>query len=149
MYVIFQSTTSFSFGTLDVRIDSTNRNIYFPLENALSEVVGYKVLDTVTKKESALPSSMCTGILTSRHLRNKDAAIVVPYLKDFLVLLNGKISASIVCLTNGLTHLPQHVLPSLERFKKLILWFGNDSMSWESARLFAKKLGEKRCLFIR
>jgi twinkle protein len=49
----------------------------------------------------------------------------------------------------GLTSLPQQVLPSLEQFTKLILWFGNDIGSWDAARNFAKKLGENRCYFVR
>jgi twinkle protein len=45
--------------------------------------------------------------------------------------------------------LPQELLPSLEYFNKLILWFGNDQIAWNSARTFAKKLIENRCYFIR
>jgi len=37
----------------------------------------------------------------------------------------------------------------LEHFNKLILWFGNDQIAWNSARTFAKKLMENRCYFIR
>jgi twinkle protein len=49
----------------------------------------------------------------------------------------------------GLASLPQQVLPSLEQFTKLVLWFGNDIGSWDAARNFAKKLGENRCYFVR
>lgn len=49
----------------------------------------------------------------------------------------------------GLRKLPQELLPSLDHFKKLILWFGNDQIAWNSARTFAKKLVENRCYFIR
>lgn len=45
--------------------------------------------------------------------------------------------------------MPQELLPSLENFSKLILWFGNDQIAWNSARTFAKKLVENRCYFIR
>jgi len=37
----------------------------------------------------------------------------------------------------------------LENYDKLILWFGNDQIAWNSARTFAKKLIENRCYFIR
>lgn len=49
----------------------------------------------------------------------------------------------------GVRKLPQELLPSLENFNKLILWFGNDQIAWNSARTFAKKLVESRCYFIR
>lgn len=45
--------------------------------------------------------------------------------------------------------MPQELLPSLEYFDNLILWFGNDHIAWNSARTFAKKLIESRCYFIR
>lgn len=102
-----------------------------------------------TDKETTQPDKMCTGVLTLKSSRNKDIAVLVPYISDFLTLANAKISGNIVCLPNGLLQLPQYVLPALERFNKLILWFGNDFTSWDTAKNFAKKLGEKRCLFIR
>lgn len=40
-------------------------------------------------------------------------------------------------------------MPSLENFRKLILWFGNDDTSWDTARHFARKLNEERCYFVR
>lgn len=49
----------------------------------------------------------------------------------------------------GLRKLPLELLPSLENFDNLILWFGNDQIAWNSARTFAKKLIESRCSFIR
>lgn len=49
----------------------------------------------------------------------------------------------------GVRKLPQELLPSLEHYDKLILWFGNDQIAWNSARTFAKKLMENRCYFIR
>lgn len=55
-----------------------------------------------------------------------------------------------VCLPYGLKSLPQQCLPALENYSKLILWFfGNDANNWDMSRNFAKKLSEKRCLFIR
>lgn len=74
----------------------------------------------------------------------------MPSIADFLILLNAKISTSnIVCLPNGVTNFSITTLPTLEKYNKLILWLGNNTQSWDTAKNFAKKLGEKRCLFIR
>lgn len=54
-----------------------------------------------------------------------------------------------ISLPRGFSSLPQEALPSLERFKTLILWFGDDIRAWETAKLFAKKLNSKRCHIIR
>lgn len=45
--------------------------------------------------------------------------------------------------------MPQQCLPGLERYQKLILWFECDTISWDASKMFAKKLDEKRCLFVR
>lgn len=134
---------------MGVRIDETKTNLYFPLENTISETVGYRVLNKETKAEVMEQNKTCTGILTYKSTRNKDTAVLVPYVSDFLILASAKISRNIVCLPNGFSQLPQHILPTLEKYSKLILWFGNDCGSWDAARNFAKKLGEERCLFIR
>lgn len=92
---------------------------------------------------------MYGGLLVGKALKNRETAILIPNITDFLILLNSKITLNVVCLPNGVTNLSQYVLPTLERFQKLILWFGNDLKSWDSARHFSKKLGEKRCYFVR
>ncbi|KAF5302673.1 hypothetical protein FQA39_LY10169 [Lamprigera yunnana] len=134
-----------------IRTDLSHSTLYLPLDNVLSNTVGYKVLYKVgngTIKCRTEPLA-CTGLLTGKSTKARDTAIIVPNFSDFLILLNQKLANYIVCLPNGLLNLPQHVLPSLERFNKLILWFGNDLCSWDSARTFSRKLNEKRCLFIR
>ncbi|GFO43144.1 twinkle protein, mitochondrial [Plakobranchus ocellatus] len=54
-----------------------------------------------------------------------------------------------IALPRGFSSLPQEALPCLERFKTIVLWFGDNIQAWESAKLFAKKLNSKRCHIIR
>ncbi|XP_076649434.1 mitochondrial DNA helicase isoform X3 [Halictus rubicundus] len=63
--------------------------------------------------------------------------------------MSQKSANIIICLPYNLQNLPQQLLPSMESFKKLILWFGNDETSWYTVRQFAKKLNEGRCYFVR
>lgn len=123
--------------------------MFFPLENVESEIVGYRKLNQSTGEDIVIPHLMYGGLLIGKALKNKDTAILVPQLSDFMTLLNAKVTQNVVCLPNGVENLSQYVLPTLERFKKLILWFGNDLKSWDSARHFARKLNEKRCFFVR
>ncbi|XP_018577269.1 twinkle protein, mitochondrial [Anoplophora glabripennis] len=134
---------------MDVRIAPDETSLYFPLENVDNEVVGYRKSTGLSSDDTVLPNIMYGGVLTGRVPKSKDTAILIPNVSDFLVLLNSKVSANIVCLPNSVNNLPQYVLPSLERFKKLVIWFGSDTKSWEAARHFAKKLGENRCFLIR
>lgn len=56
---------------------------------------------------------------------------------------------TIICLPYGYKSLPQECLPLFEPYQKLILWFDYNSVGWDMAKIFAKKLDEKRCHFIR
>ncbi|XP_060534492.1 mitochondrial DNA helicase isoform X2 [Cylas formicarius] len=134
---------------LDVRINKDGTIMYFPLENVKSQTIGYRTLHCSTKDEEILPDIYCGGILTAKVGRSKDTAVLVPTISDFLTLLKSKINVNIVCSPHGVNFLSQYFLPSFERFKKLVLWFGSDTKSWDSARHFSKKLGEKRCFLVK
>ncbi|CAG9822315.1 unnamed protein product, partial [Phaedon cochleariae] len=138
-----------TFETLDVRIDEKRTSMYFPLENVESEIVGYRKIHSRTNEDVVLPTETYGGVLSGKVPRSKDTAVLVPNIADFLVLMNAKVSSNVVCLPKGVNSLPQYALPSLERFKKLVLWFGTDNKSWNAAKLFAKKLEEKRCHLVR
>lgn len=132
-----------------MRLNEKQTSIYFPLENVESEIVGYRKIHSRIHEDLILPDETCGGILTVRAPKSKDTAVLVPSISDFLILANSRINVNIVCLPNGVNNLPLYVLPSLERFKKLVLWFGSDNKSWTASRNFAKKLGEKRCQLVR
>ncbi|EFA00172.2 mitochondrial DNA helicase [Tribolium castaneum] len=141
--------SSESIKNLDVRIDKPLQNLFFPLENVECETVGYRKINYQNGDDLIIPHIMYGGLIVGKALKNREAAILVPNISDFLILLDSKITLNVVCLPNGVNSLSQYVLPTLERFQKLILWFGNDLKSWDSARHFAKKLGERRCFFVR
>ncbi|XP_072380128.1 mitochondrial DNA helicase [Diabrotica undecimpunctata] len=141
--------SSSTFETLDVRLNEKHTTLFFPLENVESETVGYRKVNCGLSTDTVLPDQNYGGILTARFPKSKDTAVLVPSISDFLVLANTKLNINVVCLPNGVNNLSLYALPSLERFKKLVLWFGSDNKSWTAARNFAKKLGEKRCLLIR
>jgi len=66
---------------------------------------------------------------------------------DVMLLSQEKLVA--LSFPKGNCRLPQYELPRLEPFKRITLWFDNDVHSWQQAKLFALKLNDKRCSFIR
>ncbi|CAL9699443.1 unnamed protein product [Knipowitschia caucasica] len=54
-----------------------------------------------------------------------------------------------VSLPRGVSCLPPILLPYLEQFKKVTFWLGADIRSWESSKIFSRKLGLKRCSLVR
>lgn len=55
----------------------------------------------------------------------------------------------VISLPMGTNSLPLEVLPQLEQFEKIVLWFGNDVFSRHAANQFSKKLNLKRCFLVR
>ncbi|KAM9837514.1 twinkle mtDNA helicase [Aulostomus maculatus] len=54
-----------------------------------------------------------------------------------------------VALPRGVSCLPPTLLPYLEQFKRVTLWLGGDIRSWEASKIFARKLGLRRCSLVR
>lgn len=137
--------------TLGVTVDITHTSMYFPLHNSAYDIVGHKVIRVNAKSsiEPSLRHTASSGILYHRGSKSSSTAIVVATVGDFLNFVNANSAYHVICLPNGLANLSLHVLPAFDRFARLILWFGNDLSAWETARNFSKKLGERRCSFIR
>ncbi|XP_055687058.1 mitochondrial DNA helicase [Lutzomyia longipalpis] len=128
---------------------------FLPLRDITDAIVGYKIFHTEHHNERTLPDTNCSGILIhkptlmTKKEQKEQSAIIVLNILDFLTLAVSKINSVVICLPHGLKSLPQQCLPGMERFQKLTLWFNHDSAGWDTARHFAKKLEEKRCLFVR
>lgn len=126
-------------------------SVCVPLKNAGKYVVGYKQL-SASGDEVTVPASQCPGIVKYVPIKVKkksENAVIVSTVKDLIALSRSKLQFHIICLPHGVLYLPQEILPLLEQYKKLVLWFGADAVSLGSVRAFSKKLGEERCYFIR
>lgn len=159
-----------------VLCDIQSKELYFPLKDVDGIVVGYRRMCKIGSDvvEQTLPETESFGVVKSQTIK-KDfpSAILVLSTVDMLALATQKInckffmslcsfcfyfkekcsstqlSATIICLPHGLKQLPQQCLPALESYQKLTLWFDHDTVGWDMALNFAKKLDEKRCLFVR
>lgn len=145
------------FTTLNALCNPHERTLHFPLHDASGKTVGYKTLirqhddDEIAKELTTPKPHNCFGILCTlpKAPREQSGAVVVLSVLDLLALAAQKIPNALVCLPYGSQSLPQQCLPALERFSRLTLWFRNDTVSWDTARTFAKKLDERRCVFVR
>ena len=136
---------------INVRYDKISKTLYFPLLAFRNVIAGYISLCDKIEAAKTIPSTNSCGVLIYKQKSAKvdGPAVVVHNIGDFLAILSENAANQIICLPHGLQCIPQQILPSLEVYKKLILWFGNDELSWDSARHFSKKLGEERCYFVR
>ncbi|XP_060832998.1 mitochondrial DNA helicase [Bombus pascuorum] len=147
----FPNVSQEALSQLKCYYNKTSNVLYFPLVGLNNSIVGYKSLSTNPQKEETVPASGVSGCIEYKqyHSKNNNSAVVVGTLDDLLALISKKSASLIICLPYNLRNLPQQLLPYMESFKKLILWFGNDETSWYTAKQFAKKFNEKRCYFIR
>lgn len=146
----FPQISQESLTALNCVYDSSTKTLHLPLVDSGGNIAGYKSL-TETSEETT-PGLKASGLIIHKQKGAKSdasSAVVVPRVQDLVALVSQKAASQVVCLPHELKNLPQQVLPALENYKKLILWFGNDEASWDTARNFAKKLDEKRCLFVR
>lgn len=153
--------TPLAFEVLDVRVNSLRDTLYFPLRNTQTKsTVGFTLLassallpPTVGAAQPQLSHLPVGGVVFGRMgaRSSHSHGIVVPTVRDMLVLLSAVrgLSASVVVAPGGLATLSQFALPSFECFNKVTLWLGEDLQALDAARMFARKLGEKRCLAVR
>ncbi|XP_067012802.2 mitochondrial DNA helicase isoform X2 [Anabrus simplex] len=142
-----------SVSQFEIRCNASRTVLYFPLYCANGQITGFRVLKNGDKlvEETTVPPTGCSGLLIPKPVKTgkQESAVLVPSVADVLALIGYKIGGQVAGLPHGITTLPLQVLPSLERYNKLILWFGDSIGSWDSARNFAKKLGEKRCFIVK
>jgi twinkle protein len=140
-----------------VLYEDQTKTLYVPLLDVDSRITGYKLLSKAkdsTIIEKTLPEHNTSGLVvvnnstSGSRIVNKDAILVLNIF-DVLALSTQKIKDTIICLPYGMKSLPQECLPALDKYQKLILWFNYDTAGWDTARNFAKKLDEKRCMFVR
>uniref|UniRef100_A0A1B6IJ43 DNA 5'-3' helicase n=1 Tax=Homalodisca liturata TaxID=320908 RepID=A0A1B6IJ43_9HEMI len=132
-------------------INNSGTHLYVPVKHG-EQIVGVKEM-TPDGQETTVPNIGCKGLLilssAKKRSSRKREAVVVHSVRDMLALASLKLPCDIISLPHGAACLPLEVLPMLEDYTKIVLWFDNEEGHWESARQFAKKLNEDRCYFVR
>jgi len=122
--------------------------ILLPLRGPNQEISAWRCI-FASQDQSERPEEKVywTHSLGQLLLANSEAwqstnVVLVPSGADFLALAAQKIPT--ICVGSQL--LPQEVLPRLEDFKEVTLWFGQHQVQ---AKRVARKLGLARCKIVR
>lgn len=84
------------------------------------------------------------------HTVPNDAREIVITEGEFdAMAVNEKTGMPTISLPNGYRSLPPELVPYLDRFERIILWFDSDVQGQESIEKFSEKLGRKRCSVVR
>lgn len=112
---------------------------------------------TVRVKSRSLTDKSCMRLDPSggewgwfgMHAVNPDAREIVITEGEFDAMsVNQVTGMDAISLPNGSRSLPPDLLPQLERFERIILWFDDDVPGMEAVKIFAEKLGKHRCQFV-
>ncbi|KAI8506713.1 hypothetical protein Bbelb_151540 [Branchiostoma belcheri] len=151
-----------SLDKLNVRVDAEKGSLVFPwFHHHDNRICGMKVVqgrttskNEVEYRESSVPKSGYYNLFGCQlGTADTDEVILTASELDVVALRQGlrnsKRNTMLLALPKGTASLPQEILPFLEKYRKVILWFGNDMRSWEASKQFSRKLNTKRCYFIR
>ncbi|XP_022089225.1 twinkle protein, mitochondrial-like isoform X2 [Acanthaster planci] len=139
----------------NIKYCKKQRAFVLPLYGHNKQLQGVKVLEVKKVKEGFEVAEMLyprrdqSGLFGYHLIGPRDGEMVlVAGVLDALAV-HQMTGGTVLALPNGSASLQQELLPLLEQFHKITLWFGNDMRSWEAAKQFARKLNTKRCYFIR
>ncbi|XP_064625102.1 twinkle mtDNA helicase-like [Lineus longissimus] len=134
-----------------VRVSRDLGSLIFPFHNSDGSHQGLKLIkvheDEGPNKfiQHFVPRSDRMFLFGWATVSTKHKMVVVTTSETDAIAVHQATKIPAVALSKGQSALPPEVLPFLEQFDKIILWFGSDVRNWDAAKMFAKKLGEERC----
>ncbi|XP_072312445.1 twinkle mtDNA helicase [Eucyclogobius newberryi] len=149
------NTTLKKFG---VRLFKPTKSLVFPWFGGPDcSLKGVKLLsaqisdkDKVTYNEATVPRTNAYYNLFGLPLvGRKDTEVVLTGSELDTLAVSQATGLPCVSLPRGVSCLPPILLPYLEQFKRVTLWLGADIRSWESSKIFSRKLGLRRCSLVR
>ncbi|KAL5016821.1 hypothetical protein ScPMuIL_006410 [Solemya velum] len=140
-----------------VKFDPSSHSLLLPILSPDKILVGVKKLTAYVSEEGLLKSVREQNIPRSGRMElfgwsqgsEGTGDLILTTTEMDAMIVHQELGAASLALPRGYSILPQELLPSLEKFKKIVLWFGSDVRAWEAAKQLAKKLNEKRCFVIR
>ena len=142
------------FTLFEAKCNEELTEMYFPVKYVTGDVIGLKVLKVTDNclEETNLPDVPANGVNILPFFHNLDRAwadvrtdqiILVGSILDSVVL-TARTDQHVVCLPDW-TKLSPDLLPYLDQFKTITIWLGCGVQGVETARNFARKIGDKYC----
>jgi len=114
------------------------------------KVIGIKLLPLERDfSPQILPRKHSGGLFGSNCESESFSQVVLTASEFDAMAVSQATGLKAVSLPAGTSVLPPEVLPQLEQYENIILWFGNDSRSKQAINQFSKKLDMERCSFVR
>lgn len=136
---------------MDVRLSEDQSSILFPVYGPTNKLVALKSIGLTEDQEasSVFPRTTVVGLFGWHRIKGRHQELILTASERDALAVVQETNLPVASLLSGTSNLPLEVLPLFEQFDKITLWFGNRLQDWESVKVFARKLGEKRCYYIR
>lgn len=157
---MFQITkiTNATLKKFGVRLFRPTKSLVFPwFGGPHGSLKGVKLLsaqitdnDKVTYNEATVPKySSYYNLFGLALVGRMDTEVILTGSELDTLSVSQATGLPSVALPRGVSCLPPILLPYLEQFKRVTLWIGGDVRSWESSKIFSRKLGLRRCSLVR
>ena len=143
------------FVKFNVKCTQDFKELLFPVKYINGDLIGLKVLRVNDNclEETNMPEPNGCGILPFFHnlevpwmdLRNTECVLVGSVLDS--VVIAARTDRHVICLPEW-TRLNPDLLPFLDQFSSITIWLGSGVQGVETARNFAKKIGDKHCRIV-
>ncbi|OQV18275.1 Twinkle protein, mitochondrial [Hypsibius exemplaris] len=139
---------------LGVQVYSNKRDLFFPRYHSnQNQCCGYKRMivrelpeETVITEQIFPKEAGVLGLFGWNLIPKKATELVITSNEFDAMIIRQETGKPVVALPKGISLLPVEALPLLEQFSKIVLWLdGSGNRSWQAAKIFSRKLDEKRC----
>ncbi|CAN7998878.1 unnamed protein product [Ixodes hexagonus] len=136
---------------MDVRLAKDRSKVLFPVHGPARNLVALRSLSATQGRLDAtvFPRPNLVGLFGWQKIKKHHQELVLTGSEGDALAVFQETNLPVLSLMSGTSHLPLEVLPLFEQFHKITIWFGNKLHDWESVKMFSRKLGEKRCHYIR
>ncbi|CAG0880882.1 unnamed protein product, partial [Cyprideis torosa] len=137
-----------SLKTSDARWSKDDQTIWLPLKGPTGNTLGLRKIHMKDgeRRETQIPGD-CNVPFGFPNKRKGDTVVLTDRAADALALQQFT-KFPVFSLPFETRRLPPEMLPVLETFSKVILWFRGDGPSWDAVKNFSKKLGDHRCYYV-
>lgn len=139
-----------TFTAYNVKVLSDKSGVILPSCNIDMVYIWAKTMSLKNNKlkTQTYPRTNYNGLFGWPVARNRKHVVLTSSEADAMAVYQ-ETGVAAIALPRGISTLPQEALPLLEGFEKITLWFDNSVPAFESAKTFAKKLGESRTCIVR
>jgi len=144
------------FGLMEARVNSELNQIYLPNRYSTGTLVGYRCIyceeDEMIESTVPLPPKQNIlpfphGLYQASSEGNTNACVLVGSIIDYITLSPRLKNVPVISLPDCRNLHPDHI-PFLDQFDTIFIWLDNDIQGFQNAKLFAQKLGEKKCRIV-